>query len=485
MKIGFLRENCKNNYLVYFRVMKKLVVLMLGIVVLTNCYAQKKSKKNAKEAVKTEVVAPQPAEPTESNVVTEECLVNLSLFNESARNKQYAEALEPWTQVFENCPSANRAIYTHGRSILHWQLSQQKDEASYQKVFQKLMLMYDKRMKYFGDDPKYSTPWIKGLKALDYIMFAKNDDLKKPAYNWLEESIDALKENSELEVIRQFLVLSEKLYSVDKSHGEKFIADYLKANDIFEAIIKNNESSNPELSAQAAQYKNGFDIVFAQSGAADCVTLDNLYKDKINENSNNISYLNKIISFYRRVKCVDSKVYFDAAVLAHKIQPSAESANALAGMSFNQEKYQQAINYYEDATKLSDNSTDKADFQYTIAQIYYSKLNNYPRTKTHALNSIEYNPSNGKAYMIIGLAYAAAKGVFDDAVLAKSVYWAAVDKFVKAKQVDPSLTEDVDKLISTYSRHFPSKEDIFFKPELQNGKAFYVGGWVGETTICR
>ena len=157
--------------------MKKLIVLMLSIVVLTNCYAQRKSKKAAKEEVapQTEVVAPQPAEQPEVPVVTEECLVNLSLFNESAKNKQYADAVNSWNQVFENCPNANRAVYTHGRNILHWQLSQAKDEATYQKLFDKLMFMFDQRMKYFGDDQRYPTPWIKGLKALDYIVYAKND----------------------------------------------------------------------------------------------------------------------------------------------------------------------------------------------------------------------------------------------------------------------------------------------------------------------
>ncbi len=134
---------------------------------------------------------------------------------------------------------------------------------------------------------------------------------------------------------------------------------------------------------------------------------------------------------------------------------------------------------------MSEVNADKADYQYTIAQIYYSKLGNYPRTKTHALNSLEFNPANGKAHMIIGLAYAGAKGIFDDPVLSKTVYWVAVDRLVRAKQVDSSLAEDVDKLIATYSRHFPSKEDIFFKPELQDGKSFYVGGWIGESTICR
>lgn len=465
--------------------MKKLIVLMLSIIVFTNCYAQRRSKRAAQETpAQTEAAAPAEAESSDSPVVTEECMINLSLFNESARNRQFGDALGPWTQVFETCPSANRAIYTHGRNILHWQLAQQADDASYKKVFDKLMLMYDKRMRYFGDDPRYPTPWIKGLKALDYIVYAKNDDLKMPAYKWMEESIDGMGENTEIEVLRQFVVLSDRIYANDNSHSEKYIADYLKVNDILEAIISNADASNSEV---AAQYKNGLDIVFAQSGAANCETLDNLYRDRIKENSNDLSYLNKIISFYRRVRCVDSKVYFDAAVSAHKIQPSAESANALATMSLNQEKFQQAINYYEEATRLSQVNEDKAEYQFTIAQIYYSKLANYPRTKTHALNSLEFNPANGRAHMIIGLAYAGARGIYDDPVLSKTVYWVAVDRLVRAKQVDPSLNEngEVDRLIETYRRHFPSKEDIFFKPELQDGRPFYVGGWIGETTICR
>jgi len=472
------------------KIMKKLILLSLSIVILTNCYAQRRTKKSAakEEVTPVEVVTPQepqPEEPAGDPVITEECLINLSLFNESAKNKQYADALGTWNQVFENCPNANRAIYTHGRSILHWLLSEQTDDVKYQEVFDKLMLMYDKRMKYFGDDPRYPTPWIKGLKALDYIVFVKNDELKKPAYKWLEEAIDGLGKETEIEMIRQFVVLSDKLYANDQTHGEKYIADYLKANDVLEAIIKNAESTDQALATQATQYKNGLDIVFAESGAADCETLDGLYKDEIITNGNDLGYLNKIISFYRRVRCVDSKVYFDAAVKAHKIQPTAESASALAAMSYNQEEFQQAVNYYEDATRLSDVDVDKADYQYKISQIYYSKIGDYPRTKTHALNALGYDPSLGSAHMIIGLAYAAAKGIYDDPVLSKSVFWVAVDRLNRAKQVDPSLAEDVDKLIATYVRHFPSKEDIFFKPELKNGESFYVGGWIGETTICR
>lgn len=463
--------------------MKKIVVLMLSIAVLTNCYAQKRTKKAKKQkTVKTEVAAPEQKEEKDLLVVTEECLINLSLFNESARNKQYADAYEPWLQVFENCPTANRAIYLHGRNILRWKLEQQTNDEDYQKVFDMKMKMFDQRIKYFGDDERYPTPWIKGIKALDYIHFVKNDELKKDAYHWLEEAVDGLGADAEIEFIRQFVILSTNIYKADNSHAEKYIADYLKANEILEVMIKDETKANGEL---AAQYKNGLDIVFAESGAADCSTLDGLYADKVVEYAEDIEYLNKVMNLYRRVKCSESKVYFDVSVKAYDIEPSAESASALASMAITQDRYQEAVNYYEEATRLSDNDADKADFQYYVAQIYYSKLRNYPRTKTHALNSLEYDPENGKAHMIIGLAYAAAKGIYDDPVLAKSVYWVAVDRFMRAKQVDPELTEDVDKLISTYRRHFPSKEDIFFKPELQDGKPFYVGGWIGETTTCR
>ena len=81
--------------------------------------------------------------------------------------------------------------------------------------------------------------------------------------------------------------------------------------------------------------------------------------------------------------------------------------------------------------------------------------------------------------------YANTRGIYDSAALNKTVYWVAVDKFIKAKQVEPALEEKANELIRSYAPHFPSKEEIFFEPDLEDGKAFTVGGWIGETTICR
>jgi len=453
----------------------------------TDCFAQKDTKKDKKnkKGESTELQAVSDDIPTvtdEVPIVTEECLVNISLFNESAENKQYADALAPWNAAYTQCPGANKAIYSRGREIVQWELSQAKDAATSQKVFEKLMGMYDNRIKYFGNDDKYPTAWILGLKGLDYVAYAKNDELKKPAYGWLEKSIDGMKENTEIEVIRIFMILSDAMFKANPQHGEKYIADYLKVNALLEEISANKDLRSSE---SAAVLKPSLEYLFAQSGAADCNTLDGLYKEKITQNISNYDYLSNVVNFYKRVRCTESEVYFKAAVAAHKIKPTAESANACAEMSFKKNDLSKAISFYEEATNLELNRNEKAEYQYKIAQLY-SNLDNNSRAREAARNSIEFNPNNGKPYILIGKLYAGSSNIFDDPVLKKTVFWAAVDKFQKARQVDPSGSGDeANDLIRRYSVYFPSKDDMFFKPELAEGKSFYVGGWIGENTTCR
>lgn len=464
----------------------KFSILLLSLVVFTNCFAQRERKRdrNAEAATAAPVAPTQPAVADETPVVTEECMINISLFNESAKNKQYADAVGPWNKVFNECPGAQRIIYIRGREILHWQLSQATDATERQKLFDQLMAMYESRAKYFGNDPRYPTPWIKGLKALDYIAFSTGDELKKTAYEWLEYSIDGLNEAAELEAMRQFLILSNGIYQADKTHAEKFIADYLKVSELLDKVIAQNDASTLE---SASQLKSGLDGLFVQSGAADCATLDQIYREKIKTNSTDIDYLSRVLTFYRRVGCTESEVFFAAAASAHKVKPSSESANALAEMSYKKNEHTKAISYWDEATKLSADKMLQADYQYKIAQIYYNEFKNSSKAREYARNSLEYNSNNGTPWILIGIMYANTRGIFDNPVLNKSVYWAAVDKFIRAKQVDSSAdnVEQADKLIRTYSAYFPSKEEVFFQPELQSGKSFFVGGWIGESTTAR
>lgn len=80
------------------------------MLLFTNCFAQKESKKDKKTlsgAVATPVTTAVSDAVEQVPIATEECLVNISLFNESAKNKQYADALAPWNAAYLACPGAN------------------------------------------------------------------------------------------------------------------------------------------------------------------------------------------------------------------------------------------------------------------------------------------------------------------------------------------------------------------------------------------
>ena len=104
------------------------------------------------------------------------------------------------------------------------------------------------------------------------------------------------------------------------------------------------------------------------------------------------------------------------------------------------------------------------------------------------LNSIGQNKGQGRCYIIIGMCYAATQLYPQDAkgrILNKTVYWVAVDKFVKAKQVDPSVEAQANEFINSYSKYYPTKEERFDLPNEFSGSTYYVGGWIGENTNIR
>ena len=98
------------------------------------------------------------------------------------------------------------------------------------------------------------------------------------------------------------------------------------------------------------------------------------------------------------------------------------------------------------------------------------------------------NKGQGRCYIIIGMCYASTQLHGNDPkgrILNKTVYWAAVDKFQKAKQVDSSVEAQATEFINMYKKYFPTKEERFDLPNEFSGETYFVGGWIGETTTIR
>ena len=465
--------------------MKKYIIALVLVATLPAFALAKKPQKAAEPAQAAPVV--EEAEPT----VTEECVINVSLFNESVKNKQYADAWDPWWQVYTTCPNANKAIYTRGDELVEWKISQTQDPKEYDELRQLLLKLHDSRIKYFGDDPKYPKAYILGLKGVDYCNFYKEDPLKDPAYEWLKESIEGMREKSQIQVLKQFADLSNARYKLDpEKYGAAYIADYQAVSMILAAQASDPKNKN---AMRAQENKDYVDQMFASSGAADCDKLDEIFGTIVSENISNLDILNKIMGMYRRVKCTESEIYFTAAAAVHKLEPTEESAAGCAKMCMKKGEYKDAVNYYEQAIELApeDDKEDRAEYLFNIAYIYFDKIKSYQLSRNYLRRSLELQANQGRCYILMGMLYAASKPYGEGmaaakaAILNKTVFWAAVDKFQKAKMVDPDVADDANKLIASYSKYFPTKEEIFDLPELQDGASFTVGGWIQETTTCR
>lgn len=455
-----------------------------------------KPKDPKKGAATANEVAPLEAKSVpqeeEAPVITEECVMNMSLFNESCKNKQFAQAYEPWWQVYNTCPNANKVIYTQGAKIVEWMYSNAKDEAEKERLRALIMELHDKRIKYFGDDPRYPRAYVLGLKALDYCEYFENDTLKLPAYGWFKESIEKIGPQSQINVLVKFFEVSHGIYrSNPDQYADQYVNDYGIVSGYLQAIADDPKQKNASAAAQRKEY---VDNLFAVSGAASCDKLDALYGPYVAANSEKMEDLIKVIRLYRRVGCTESNVYFDAALAAHKLKPSEESAAGCAFMCLKKEDWNGAIEYYKEAINLVEdvNDEDLPDYYYRIAIVYFDKLKRYVDARTYARQSLDQDPNQGRCYILIGLCYASSKPYSENdypaakaAILNKTVFWAAVDKFNKAKQVDPSCTDEVNKLISTYVKYFPTKEEMFDLPNEFSSGTFTVGGWINEQTACR
>lgn len=468
--------------------LKTLLVLALAAAVPALACA-KKPKKVGEE---TPVQAAPAVE--EDPVITEECVMNVSLFHEAVKNKMYADAYEPWLEVYTTCPNANKSIYSDGTKIVEALFQATSDPAEKERLAKLAVEMQDKRIRFFGNDPKYPKAYILGEKGLAYVDFY-GDAKAGEARECLRQSVEGMGAASKIMVLVKLVDVSYAVYKQDPNgKAEQFIADYELASNALAEQASNTNNKNAEI---AGKQKDYVDNIFAISGAADCSKLDEIYAAAVKDNLTNLDMLTKIAKLYKRVRCTESEVYFAACEAAHKLQPTQESAAGCASMAAKKGDYEAAIAYYDQAIKLAmveDALEDVADYQYNAAFYCYNNLKKYAEARKYAqasiatLSGLGMNKGQGRCYIIIGMCYAATRLYGNDAkgaILNKTVYWAAVDKFAKAKQVDPSVEAQASEFISTYSRYFPTKEERFDLPNEFSGSTYFVGGWIGETTAIR
>ena len=414
------------------------------------------------------------------------CLKNISIYTEYVKTNNFQDAFTPWKAVFDETPWAQISTYTNGAKILRGLIAAEKDGAKQKEFFAELLKVHDQRIQYLDQlNGLTRKPTSKGdilaTKAHDFYSFmALNPDINA-AYAIFKEAVELENQNLPYYVMQEFADVSAQKIKSDETHKEQFIQDYITiagyANEAYKA------AATEKAKEQYKMAKDNIDAHFINSGVATCENLQEIYAPKVEENKTNLEYLKSVITVMQKLGCKDSEAYFAASEYAHAIEPTAATAFGCGVMYYKKGELGKSVEYIDNAIELEQDLLQKSDYSYTAAQILFADKK-YSKAKQYARKAIEYNGEKGAPYILIAQMYAASPNWNDEPALNKCTYFAAIDKLQKAKSVDPSVAEQANELISTYSRYTPKDEDLFFIG-IKKGETVNIGGWIGETTTVR
>lgn len=411
------------------------------------------------------------------------CLKNLSLYNEYYKQKNYTDALTYWQQVFDEAPKATSNIYSHGEKMYKALLAQEKDPTKREEYYNKLMSIYDQRIKYFGNSKKYPAPYIMAKKGIAMLKYKGTDKaVVEEASELINKAITERGVKTQPAVIITFMTNTVTRYKDGDLDEMKVVDNYNTASTI---LTKKVAAAKGDKKIEYEGYKKMVDKLFANSGAASCENIAKIFGPQLDEHSDDLEWLKRTNRLLIRGGCDESQIFFNTSELLYKIEPSASSAYGLFKMNLETNNIEKAKKYLNEAINLEEDDEIKAKYYTKLALLSLSEKK-YQEVKSISLKALALKPDCGTAYILIGKAYAASATSYGkNAFEHSTVYWAAVDKFDKAKRVDSSIVEEANNLINIYSAHFPNKEEIFFQKEVALGASYKVGGWINETTKVR
>lgn len=423
----------------------------------------------------------------------QECIVKYNLFKGDYSAGKYDMAYENWLWTMDHCPTLTVNIYKLGIKIAENRLETATSEADKAAAIKLVERVYNQRLENFPQD-----------LARIYSDFATFKD----AHGASEDEVFALLEKSfksdpteisPTNIYRYFDIILNKykdtnpqiVFDTYDEVGEGIELkreEYSKQLDLINAKDSLNLSDRDKRSKIAIDQtlsnlelvETGLDAKL--SAISTCENLIPLNKKYFEENKNDAVWLKRAVSRMYNKECTDDPFY-DVLVEAYvKADPSPQASVFYAGILMKNGETNKAMEYFKKAIEQETDSYSRARYALRVAEILRKK-GRLEEARSYAYKTIEYQPTMGKAYLLIASMYASsANSCGTDVVSKRMVYVAALNKALKAKSVDPSISSLANRFISNYSENVPSKKDLFVAG-VQSGSRHKIGCWINETVI--
>ena len=412
------------------------------------------------------------------------CVRNWSLYDQYFSQGNFRDAMEGWRYMFLHCPAASQRVYQHGVTLMQFMFNNETDPIRREAYIDTLMMIFDQRIQYFGHERTGRKGFVLGRKAV--TLFPYRPDAIQQHYDISERSIELEGMASQADVLFLNFRSAAVLVEAGLMDADKVVEKYDRAMDIIQYHLTNNPADETYANA-----RNNIEAIFEPF--ASCDNLVRIFQPRFEASPTDTDLLLKITEMLEKVGCTESPLFYAATESLHRLRPTAQSAFLMGRMESSRENFTRAIEYFEEAIKLYEadgtgNFIEERFRTYLLmADISFRNLRRYPQARNYALAANRIKVNDGRPFIIIGEMYAlSANDCGDDEFTKKTAYWAAVDKFIQARDADPdqAIKDLASSRIATYSQYFPTIELIFFYG-YEEGQTYRVGCWINETTRIR
>ena len=407
-----------------------------------------------------------------------ECIKYLSYYKEYFKQKNYDESLPSWRKAYKICPpTASQNLLIDGTTLLRRLVTKNAKNPEYKAaLLDSLLTIHDVRAQYY---PKYAVTSLNN-KAVDVSNYLKDDSRR--AYDIYTSVIEANGKNTKPTVYIFAFNSALELYNAGKMDAASLISLYQDYMDLIDGTNPAKESDKEQL----ASVKADLESLFISSKVASCEDLIALFTPRYEANPTDNTLVSNIVKIMSITEdCTDNDLYLKAVTSMHKNNPTYTSAYFLYRVNSSHGLKDEAVKYLEEAISYPDCSeAQKGEYNYELATYCFKNGMSAKAFAAAQLAATQNSEYTGKAYFLIANIWGSTVCGGDD-VARRAPYWVAVDYLQKAKNADPSLAEEANKLIGSYASYYPQTAEAFMY-DVTDGQSYTVScGGMRATTVVR
>ena len=396
-----------------------------------------------------------------------------ALYSDYCSQNNYRAARAPFVWLIQNAPDLNKSLYINGVKIYENLADQEQDPAQKAALQDSVMLLYDQRIQYFGQEA-----YVLNRKAIDAYKFYRKDPKKYQMLYKLMTRAFALNGNKVSKVNLQGYM--DVISRYKKAGGALTDLQVVDLYDQIVSILNNQEKAAKKAGKSLKSYdllRKNISRIFERTVDIDCAYVAEKLAPRLRANPDDLQTAENIYKLSIKLKCFKLDVFVQAARVVYKHSPSFFLAKTIGKDLLARKDYDDAKQYLDDAFNRAKDNEDKADILMLKAALYQQKTLN-AKAREQAFMALKFDPGRKEAYSFVGNLYynsykLCKKGAsqLDD----RAVFFAAYDMFQKAGD---------KKGMALAKQQFPTVETAFTENKYA-GDPIKVNCWINITTTIR